>query len=139
MNEILAWKLELLRKSLLLQPDFDRINIIGSDKVRTKFDNMVFDKHADSHHQAFLEIIEMLYPGLSAFIKQQYPAFSETEHNIALLLFAGLSTKDAHVVLRKSENTINKACTEIRKGMELRERSDFCAVLREMYENRAKS
>ena len=97
LGEMLAWKLELLRKSLLFQPDFARIDAIGSEKMRTKFDRLVFDKHADLHHQAFLEIIEMLYPGLSAFIKQQYPAFSETEHNVALLLFTGLSTKDNDV------------------------------------------
>ena len=139
LSKVLEWKFELLRKSLLLKSDLKRFNITKHETIQTKLDNIVVGKYADSYHQAFAEITEILYPGLSAFIKQQFPTFTETEHNVAFFLLAGLRVKDIHAVLNRSENTINKVCTHIRQKMNLSERADFCTILKEMYQNSRKS
>jgi tetratricopeptide (TPR) repeat protein/DNA-binding CsgD family transcriptional regulator len=132
LNEILRRKLDILRKSILLQSGF--VNIKSIDEAKETFNEIVFGKKTPLYSEVFREIVNMIYPDLSTFIREQYPKFTDTELNVSLLSFADLETKEILNILNLKNNTLNMTRTRIRQKMGLAGRADFCVILKEMYQ-----
>ena len=134
LRETLLWKFNVQHKSALLKSELQHLERMDTKKAFALFYEIVYGKDNPSQWDALVETIEAIHPGLSGFIRRQYPQISDTELNVCLLSYAGLNPKETALMLNQSPNTVNMARTRIRQKMNLEEPgADFCAVLEKAY------
>ena len=134
LRETLLWKFNVQHKAALLKSELQHWERMDTKKAFARFDDIVYGKDNPSQWNALVETIDAIYPGLSLFIRQHYPQFSDTEVNVCLLSYAGLNAKETTLILNQSPNTVNMARTRIRQKMNLTEPgADFCAALEKAY------
>lgn len=135
LRETLLWKLNLFHKYSLLKSELQQTETMDADKAIAKFDEIMYGKNNGLQWNTLEETIDALYPGLSHFIRNTYPQFTDTEFKVCLLSYAGLHSKEIALLLNQSVHTVNMSRTHIRQKMNLQEPSaDFCAVFRQVYE-----
>ena len=135
LRETLLWKFNIMHKSSLLNSELDQIEKMDTKKAIRKFEQIVYGKNSGSQWDSLVETIDELYPGLSHFIKNTYPQFTDTEVKVSLLSISGLPNKEIALLLNQSVYTVGMARTHIRKKMELQEPgADFCLILKQSYE-----
>lgn len=134
LREILLWKFNVQHKAALLKSELQHLERMDTKKAFARFDDIVYGKDNPSQWNTLVETIDAIHPGLSLFIRQSYPQFSDTELNVCLLSYAGLNAKETALILNQSPNTVNMARTRIRQKMNLTETgADFCAALDKAY------
>lgn len=134
LRETLLWKFNVQHKSALLKSELQHLERMDTKKAFALFYEIVYGKDNPSQWDALVETIDTIHPGLSGFIRRQYPQFSDTESKVCLLSYAGLNPKETALMLNQSPNTVNMARTRIRQKMNLEEPgADFCAVLEKAY------
>ncbi len=134
LRETLLWKFNVQHKATLLKSELQHLERMDTKKALAKFDEIVYGKDNPLQWNALVETIDTIHPGLSGFIRRRYPQFSDTELNVCLLSYAGLSPKETALILNQSVHTVNMARTRIRQKMNLEEPgADFCAVLEKAY------
>lgn len=134
LRETLLWKFDVQHKAALLKSELQHLKRMDTDKVLAKFDEIVYGENNASQWNFLIETINEIHPGLSDFIRCQSTCFSDTEVNVCLLSYAGLSAKEVALILNQSPNTVNVTRSRIRKKMNLEEpRADFCAALEKAY------
>lgn len=134
LREILLWKFNVQHKAALLKSELQHLERMDTKKAFARFDDIVYGKDNPSQWNTLVETIDAIHPGLSLFIRQNYPQFSDTEFNVCLLSYAGLNAKETALILNQSPNTVNMARTRIRQKMNLTETgADFCAALDKAY------
>lgn len=140
LRETLLWKFNILHKSSILKSELDQIEKMDVKKAIRKFEQIVYGKNSGSQWDSLEETIDELYPGLSHFIKNAYPQFTDTEIKVSLLSISRLPNKEIALLLNQSVYTVSMARTHIRQKMELQEPgADFCLILKQSYEKNRSS
>lgn len=134
LREVLLWKFDVLHKVSLLKLELQHFERIDTRKALAMFEEIVYGKNNTSQWNILIETINEIHPGLSACMKQNYPQFSETEHKVCVLSYAGLHAKEIALLIHQSIHTINMAGTGIRKKMNLKESgANFCKEMQKQY------
>ncbi|RNC63884.1 hypothetical protein [Proteiniphilum sp. X52] len=135
LRETLLWKFNVLLKSFLLKSELEPFEMMDTKITMAKFEEIVYGKNNRSLWNSLVEIIDELYPGLSHFIRNSYPQFSDTELKVCLLSYAGLPSKIIAPLINQSVNTVNMSRTRIRQKMGLQKPgADFCLFLKHLYD-----
>ena len=130
----LLWKLDTLYKCLLVKSQLGKDVKISANAVVSQFCGAIFEKDNPNQWDILAEVIEEIHPGFQSFLKNRYSHFSDTEHKVAVLSFAGIRPKEIACILETATITINMARTKIRKKMNLTvQGADFCAILKQHY------
>ena len=109
---------------------------ISANAVVSQFCGAIFGKDNPSHWDILAEIIEEIHPGFQSFLKNRYSQFSDIEHKVAVLSFAGIRPTEIAFILETASITINMTRTSIRKKMNLTVKgANFCAILKQEYDS----
>jgi tetratricopeptide (TPR) repeat protein len=134
LSKVLLWKFDTLYKFLLVKTQLGKDVKISANAVVTRFCNAILGKNNPNQWDILAEIIEEVHPGFQLFLKNNYPQFSEMEHKVAVLSFAGVQPKEISFILEKNSSSIHVSRTSIRKNMNLTVAGiDFCTILKEEY------
>lgn len=126
LKETLQWKLDVLKNTMHLRYMMSEREQKTYQPLFDSLDKILFDQNTKTPGMDIRQTVEHLNPSLRLFIRQQYPTLSETEYNVCLLSYAGLSVQEVAFVLNQSEHTVYKARTRLNKKIG----SDFYSVLR---------
>ena len=135
LSKALLWKFDTLYKSLLVRAQLGEDVKIPSKSVVTQFCRAIFGRDNPNQWDIMAEIIEEIHPGFQSFLQNQYSQFSEMEHKVAVLSFAGVQPKEvASILNKKYSSSIHTVRSGIRKKMDLSTGAEFCAILRQEYD-----
>ena len=126
LEEALQWKLDVLKKTVRLKYRMSEKEQKTHQSLIDILDKILFAKSTKTPGLDIRQTVEHLNPGIRLFIRQQYPTLSETEYNVCLLSYAGLSVQEVAFALNRNEHTVYKARTNLNKKIG----ADFCSVLR---------
>ena len=126
LEEALHWKLDVLKNTMHLRYMMSEREQKTYQPLFDSLDKILFDQNTKTPWMDIRQTVEHLNPSLRLFIRQQYPTLSETEYNVCLLSYAGLSVQEVAFVLNQSEHTVYKARTRLNKKIG----TDFYSVLR---------
>lgn len=135
LRETLLWKFNVLHKSSLLKSEMEKIEKMDTRKALAIFNRIVHGENKSSEWSTLVDTIDELHLGLSQFIRNTYPQFTDTEYKVCMLSYAELPSKEIALLINQSVHTVNMARTHIRQKMNLQETgADFCAVIKQSYE-----
>lgn len=117
LRETTQWKLDLFKKVVQLKHTISENDSKIYKSLFDKLAKILFVENSETPWVEIIQTVEDLYPELLQLIEQQDISFTETEYNVCLLSYAGLSVKEMAFLLNLSDHTIYKARTNINKKM----------------------
>lgn len=115
LRETTQWKLDLYKKIVQLKHTISEKDSKIYKSLFDKLAKILFVENSETPWIEIIQTVENLYPELPQLIKQQNISLTETEYNVHLLSYAGLSVKEMAFLLNLSEHTIYKARTNLNK------------------------
>ena len=129
-RSLLLWKMNIIKKSAQLEEIAK--NNRESKFLVNEFYKIIYGKGQADHWANVLAVFDQLNPNIIPKIKENFPTLNETDFKITVLTYAGMTAKEASIILDLSPNTVQTYRNRLRKKLNIEDASiDTFSFLKE--------